>query len=403
MESSFASATADGLQRMIAGADARCAAVGMQASPAKTLVMELTNAELPWGQWTCSCQLLWVVSEARYLGVIFKAGRGCLPTFASLRSKALQAWALLWQQQGRLGCGRSMWLMLQLYQACVMPAGQFVCEVWGLLLLHGFAREARAALAALHLQHLKKLVGLRESAPTPILLSELHQSQISDVWLLRAAGFWNSVVACPGMHRQIALDAVQLAVNGDRSGYVAGLVASLRMVGYDMILAAGSLPEIDVTQLHHNLRTCRDEVWQELHVSPCLAPSANARLCDTSEVSAICQGSHDFEATNISRRCGSCFCSELGAMVLQWTWAGAVALLEQNGLALYVGLALEMRCIERLKMHLVFECAALQMLRDDMPTLVQGVRSMRCLVWQDNMVRMFRFVRDAMRMVRAAS
>ena len=36
-------------------------------------------------------------------------------------------------------------------------------------------------------------------------------------------------------------------------------------------------------------------------------------------------------------------------MVLQWTWAGlplgAMALLERTGLALCVGLALEMRCI----------------------------------------------------------
>ena len=46
----------------------------------------------------------------------------------------------------------------------------------------------------------------------------------------------------------------------------------------------------------------------------------------------------------LTRRCCSCFCSEQGAMVLPWTRAGAVALLEQNGLALCVGLALEMRC-----------------------------------------------------------
>ena len=61
--------------------------------------------------------------------------------------------------------------------------------------------------------------------------------------------------------------------------YEAGLVACLRVVGYDMILAAGSLPEIGVTQLCHNLWTRRDEVWQEPHVSPRLVPSANARLC----------------------------------------------------------------------------------------------------------------------------
>ena len=60
-----------------------------------------------------------------------------------------------------------------------MPTGQSACEVWGVLALRGAAREARAALAALHLQHLKKLVGLRQSVPTPILLSELRQSQMS--------------------------------------------------------------------------------------------------------------------------------------------------------------------------------------------------------------------------------
>ena len=54
-------------------------------------------------------------------------------------------------------------------------------------------------------------------------------------------------------------------------------------------------------------------------------------------------------------------------------------------------------------MHLVFESAAWQMLRDDLPTLVQGVRSMRCFVWQDNMVLMSIFIRDAMRLVRAAN
>ena len=49
------------------------------------------------------------------------------------------------------------------------------------------------------------------------------------------------------MHQQFALDAVQLAVNGVRSGYLARLRASQRVIGYAMILAAGSLPVTDVT------------------------------------------------------------------------------------------------------------------------------------------------------------
>ena len=39
-------------------------------------------------------------------------------------------------------------------------------------------------------------------------------------------------------------------------------------------------------------------------------------------------------------------------------------------------------------MHFVLEFAALQMLRDNVPTLIQSVHSMRCFMWQDNMVLM---------------
>ena len=47
-----------------------------------------------------------------------------------------------------------------------------------------------------------------------------------------------------------------------------------------------------------------------------------------------------------------CLCSEVGAMALQWACAGAVALLEQNNVALCVRPALEMRCILCLSMQL---------------------------------------------------
>ena len=40
-----------------------------------------------------------------------------------------------------------------------------------------------------------------------------------------------------------------LFVGGLRSSYVAGLEAASRDVGYDMVLTAGSLPEVDITQL----------------------------------------------------------------------------------------------------------------------------------------------------------
>ena len=48
------------------------------------------------------------------------------------------------------------------------------------------------------------------------------------------------------------------------------------------------------------------------------------------------------------------------------------------------------------KLRLMLDCAALQGLRDDMPTLIQNVLRMRCL-WLENRVLMSRFVQGAMR------
>ena len=68
-----------------------------------------------------------------------------------------------------------------------------------------------------------------------------------DSWLLRAACFWNHLATRSGRHQRVALIAVRLAVGGLHSGNIAGLVAALRNVGYDMVLTAGGLPEIDIT------------------------------------------------------------------------------------------------------------------------------------------------------------
>ena len=50
-----------------------------------------------------------------------------------------------------------------------MPAGQSAHEVWGSLPPGGTIREARAALAALHLQHLNRLLDLKDSVLAPSL------------------------------------------------------------------------------------------------------------------------------------------------------------------------------------------------------------------------------------------
>ena len=118
-------------------------------------------------------------------------------------------------------CEKGIWLMLQLYGACVVPAGSFACELWGVWPLHGQHRNHWDHLNTVYLGHLSRLSGIRRTVATTILLEELGQQPLADMWLLRAAGFWNSLMSGSACHKTIAQDAVDL-VPIDEDKMVAG-------------------------------------------------------------------------------------------------------------------------------------------------------------------------------------
>ena len=136
---------------------------------------------------------------------------------------------------------------------------------------------------------------------------------------------------------------MHLTVECLRSGYVAGLMTALRDGGYDMV-SPGSLPEGDITQLRHDLRTLRDVVWLQLHINPRLAPSANARLCTFDRWFRPCNMQSSILsllACNAGKLpCSSCCCSGPAAMASQLIWAGAVVWLGQAEHVCYVGAVL---------------------------------------------------------------
>ena len=263
-------------------------------------------------------------------------------------------------------------------------------------------------MAALHLQHLKKLGGLRQSVPTPVLPAELQHSSMPDILLLKAARFWNSLATSSGLHHRVVLFAALLTAWGLRSGYVAGSMTALRDVGYDTaFFTAGSLPEVDITQLRHNLRTHRDAVWQQLHVSPCSAPSADTRLfpCDRWFRPFNLQSSTlRLPVSHTAMRQLLSFRTGCHGLPIDLGRGSGVARADRacmlcrrcitRAAVCYAGAALVMSCI--------LCCAALQGLTDDMPSLLQDVHSMQCSMWQENMVLTSNFVQGGVRMVRAA-
>ena len=386
------SATADGLQRIIDVVALWCDVVGMLPSSDKTVVMEMTGQQSADGSWSRGGQALRQVSEVRYLGAIFQSGQGFLPSLARLQHRAQAAWAQLSRQYGTLQCEKGVWLMLQLYGACVLPAGSFGCELWGVRPLRGQFRKTRDHLSTLYHGHLSNLSGLRRTVPTPILLEELGQQPMADMWLVRAAGFWYSLMTGSAFHEAMAQDAVRLSQMTGTKGWVAGLSKALQTAGY--AFQPQHLHSIDIGQLQSLLRGGRQRIWDDLDICPRTAPSQGARKC------------------TYARWFRKPFWAGTSPLTLPLTHAAMQRLLRFrtgcHGLPKDIGSQSGVPRHQRVcqlcgsgfsdEMHLVFECTGLADLRGQFPDIFKAhQRAMQQFMWQPNMLQVAKFLDAGMK------
>ena len=103
----------------------------MVISVPKTRVMIFNTAFPGPLQWTCGGEQLEIVSEFKYLGIIFSALYGMAVTFSRLKKNMFAAWALLKRQYGRLQCLAAAGLMFWVYETCVPPTAAYACDIWG--------------------------------------------------------------------------------------------------------------------------------------------------------------------------------------------------------------------------------------------------------------------------------
>ena len=112
---------------------------------------------------------------------------------------------------------------------------------------------------------------------TPILLEELGQQPLADMWILQAAGFWSSLMTGSAFHKAMAQDAVQLMQVTGTKGWVAGLSKALHTAGH--AFQPQHLQGIDTGRLQALLTDGRQRVWDDLDICPRTAPSQGARNC----------------------------------------------------------------------------------------------------------------------------
>ena len=394
--------TARGLQHLIDAVAEFCPAMGLVVSVPKTKVLVFSQVPVTPFQWTCHGAVLEEVSEYKYLGVLFAATCGLHNTFGLLSRKMWAAWALLKRQYGRLQCLSSMGLLFRLYKACVPPTGSYGCEVWSPYQLSGEAAAARRALDKIHLQILRELSGVRGTVSIPILLRELDISPLQDTWWIRTIRFWNSLSVLPDTHlyKRIALHACRTAVTGNVRNWAFHIFKGVRRLGYDLIIRIDALTVIDPSTFSQLLSQRQAAVWKDLDFCPRTCPSAKARLCTYAAWFARPPGQLYRSLLNLplSMRClHRLFRFRMGCHSLPrdiGSWTGVPREDRLCPLCDTSSLGDEK--------HLVFECPALQAVRDKYARLFHAVTTMRLFVWQDDLVGVAKFLDECLEIVYTA-
>ena len=147
---------------------------------------------------------------------------------------------------------------------------------------------------------------------------------------------------------------------------------------------------IDITALRHFITQRRDAVWEGLDVCPRTCPSVGARLCTYAAWFARPPHKHARSLLDLplSSRCmQTLFRFRMGVHRLPKDEGSWNRVPRHERLCLLCNLG--SLCDEK---HVVFECSALQGLRDEYASLFSDVCTMKQFLWQDDLVSVAKFI-----------
>lgn len=285
--------SAAGLQAQLDILERFCKRLGLTVNLVKTKVMllagehssqaALTAAQN--GKVSFAGERLPVVSEFRYLGIMFSSSRTLAAAAAPGRCTAARL-ALL---DMRARCSflelQSARVQLHLFHSLVDSKLSYGSEVWAPHLAALAARRAVVSGSAgtksapsepelLHQQFLRSLLGVRHATPVAVVQAETGQLPLYIQWLKRTVRFWNSIINRPesSLERQALACSIQLAASSNSSAsdpwgsWAAQLAAGLQAVGieFDAMQPQPLCPhQVEAAALQRHLQLVADATAQD--------------------------------------------------------------------------------------------------------------------------------------------
>ncbi len=224
-------------------------------------------------------------------------------------------------------------------------------------------------------------------------MAELGRADIEARWLAHSLRFWNSLCAQPrdGLHYQLLLDAQSEVLVAGTRNWVWGLRQACRRVGFELPLSLQRARPVDVLHVMDLQAAQQQRAWEALSVCPRTCQSEGAAKCTYwrwfSRTPQQQERLGIFRQRHSARRIGIYLRFRLGCSDLP------VVMGRRDGTARHMRRC--QRCSDAAvgdERHMVFECPAVQHIRDQHSDLFWVGQSMRDFVNQANQVEVMNFI-----------
>lgn len=386
------------LQALLDALAAFCHTLHMEVSVAKTKVMVVAAGATSPVVFTCNGQAIEQVQSFRYLGLHFHSSGSISHLISPMKAKAAGSWAVVQRRHSQLQCGATVNLKLQLLQSILVPSIHYGCELWG---MHSpgvsLANKARAGLEQMYAQFLRRICAVKFNTPSAILLTELGLSSLKVFWWKHTLEFYNKLAASPAgsLFHLVLLDNQHDAFRRNVNNFCSSIAKGLASVGYEMSNDSGVASVLDVSAIMKLLDTNLQGV-NDFHLyCPRVAPTVGV---------VSCTYHHWFQP--YSRRRRYCHLPVSGRRMQRFLQFR----LSSHSLPIVTGrfAGQHVPRADRLcshcangsvadEMHVIFECHALQPVRQQYATLFSpDTNTMRSFFGQKDHMQVFRFVLDCL-------
>jgi hypothetical protein len=229
----------------------------LTVNSAKTKVMAFNTPAFTSHKWSYAGQELDTVKSYKYLGLELHANKqitSCLEPLSSTAQRAMYAMVRRCKEMDITGVS----LKNSLFDSLIVPILGYGCEIWAPNILQKNTIDMMVdnPCERLHMQFLRRLLGVRKSTPRLFLLNEVGRQPLYFVWAKQVVKFWNRLIQQKTTRlTAIALkDNMQLAASGKPcwAQYVQTFLKSI----YGNTHAFDNQVEIDIENIDSVLSEC---------------------------------------------------------------------------------------------------------------------------------------------------